>query len=112
MEGREKAKNLYIDMDDRNSNKRREKGGKDTMLEKLLLWSAVFLLVLVVSALRWEIAWAMVLITATVALAIGELHGRYKADKEYRRDPEVALLIGRYSEGIDHKGRRTGKIIR
>ncbi len=112
MEGREKAKNFYIDMDDRNSNKRREKGGKDTMLEKLLLWSAVFLLVLVVSALRWEIAWAMVLITATVALAIGELHGRYKADKEYRRDPEVALLIGRYSEGIDHKGRRTGKIIR
>jgi len=85
---------------------------KDTMLEKLLLWLAVFLLVLVVSLLRWEIAWAMVLITASAALALSELYGWYKADKEYRRDPEAALLIGRYSMGIDHKGRRTGKIIR
>ena len=82
------------------------------MLEKLLLWLAMFQLVLVVSVLCWEIAWAMVLITASAALALSELYGRYKTDKEYRRDPEVALLIGRYSIGIDHKGKRTGKIIR
>jgi len=82
------------------------------MLEKLLLWLAVFLLVLVVSVSHWEIAWAMVLITASAALALGELYSQYKADKEYRRDLEAALLIGRYSMGIDHKGRRTGKIIR
>jgi len=82
------------------------------MLEKLLLWLAVFLLVLVVSVSHWEIAWAMVLITASVALALGELYSQYKTNKEYRRDPEASLLIGRYSIGIDHKGRRTGKNIR
>jgi hypothetical protein len=54
----------------------------------------------------------MVLIAAIVALAIGELYGRYKAHREYKRNPEAALLIGRYSEGLDHKGRRTGKILR
>jgi len=78
------------------------------MLRKLILWIALFLLVV----WRWEIAWAIVLIAASVALAISELYGRYKADKEYKRDTEAALLIGRYSEGIDHKGRRTGGIIR
>ncbi len=82
------------------------------MLGKLVMWFAVFLLVLAVSIWRWEIAWIGVLMIASVALVIGELYGRYKADKEYKRNTEVALLIGRYSEGIDHKGRRTGKIIR
>ena len=75
-------------------------------------WLVMFLLVLVVSVLHWGIAWAIVLMTASVALALGELYSQYKTDKEYRRDPEAALLIGRYSVGIDHKGRRTGKIIR
>jgi hypothetical protein len=32
--------------------------------------------------------------------------------REYKRNPEAALLIGRYSKGIDHKGRRAGKILR
>ncbi|MGB7002409.1 MAG: hypothetical protein WBE22_10500 [Halobacteriota archaeon] len=88
---------------------KREEG---EMLKKLLAWIAISLIVLAVSLLRWEIAWGMVLIAAIVALAIGELYGRYKTDREYKRNPEAALLIGRYSEGIDHKGRRTGKILR
>jgi hypothetical protein len=54
----------------------------------------------------------MVLIAGGVILAIGVLYSRYKADKEYTRDPEVALLIGRSSEGIDHKGKRTQRLIR
>ncbi len=88
------------------------KGEEREMLKKLLAWIAISLFLLAVSLLRWEIAWGMVLIAAIVALAIGELYGRYKEDREYKRNPEAALLIGRYSEGIDHKGRRTGKILR
>ena len=88
------------------------KGEEREMLKKLLAWIAISLFLLAVSLLRWEIAWGMVLIAAIVALAIGELYGRYKADREYKRNPEAALLIGRYSEGMDHKGRRTGKILK
>lgn len=92
--------------------KYRMKGEEREMLKKLLAWIAISLFLLAVSLLRWEIAWGMVLIAAIVALAIGELYGRYKADREYKRNPEAALLIGRYSEGIDHKGRMTGEILR
>lgn len=82
------------------------------MLKKLSIWVATFLFVLIAFVLHWEIVWAVVLIAGGMILAIGVLYGRCKADKEYRRDPEVALLIGRYSEGIDNKGRRTQKLIR
>ena len=82
------------------------------MLKKLSIWVATFLFVLIAFVLHWEIVWAVVLIAGGMILAIGVLYSRYKADKEYRRDPEVALLIGRYSEGIDNKGRRTQKLIR
>jgi len=82
------------------------------MLKKLSIWVDTFLFVLIAFVLHWEIVWAVVLIAGGTILAIGALYSRYKADKEYRRDPEVALLIGRYSEGIDHKGRRTQKLIR
>ena len=82
------------------------------MLRKLSIWIATFLFVLIAFMLHWEFVWAMVLIAGGVILATGVLYSRYKADKEYTRDPEVALLIGRRSEGIDHKGRRTQRLIR
>ena len=69
------------------------------MMGKLAKWAVISLLVLV-------------LITATAALALSEAYGRVKTDRGYRRDTEASLRIGRFSEGIDHKGRRTGKIIR
>ncbi|RLG35086.1 hypothetical protein DRN97_00740 [Methanosarcinales archaeon] len=82
------------------------------MLRKLSIWVATFLFVLVAFVMHWEFVWAVVFIAGGVILAIGMLYSRYNADKEYMRDPEVALLIGRRSEGVDHKGRRTQRLIR
>jgi hypothetical protein len=77
------------------------------MLKGLTIWGATFLVVLIAFILHWELVWVMILIAGGVILAIGVLYSRYKVDKEYSRDPEAALLMGRYSISLDHKGRMT-----
>ena len=59
-----------------------------------------------------ELVWGMILTIATAMLAIGEIYEQWRTKRVYAGNREVALLIGRYTEGIDHKGRRTGRIIK
>lgn len=82
------------------------------MFAKLAVWGIIGCLVFVACWLYGKVALAMILVALSIALAASEIYSRRKTDKEYLRDTEAALLICRYSEGIDHKGRRTGKIIR
>ena len=59
----------------------------------------------------FELVLGIVLTIATAMLIVSEVYDEWKTNKTYANDREASLLIGRYTEGIDHKGRRTGKII-
>jgi hypothetical protein len=76
--------------------------------EKLLIWGAVFALVM--GLLYFDNSlWPILFIIPVLIIAVSIIYSMVATHNLYKKDPKASLLVGRLNYGIDARGRPTKK---